>query len=90
MSLKSENKIFQKEENIKNDLSKIIVNNTNDTIIKNNYATKNIDSNVTNNTDQEKADNVKLADACFSLLGIEKDARCPHGLTFFQCMPCSH
>lgn len=42
------------------------------------------------NTDTTKSQIIKEADACFEVLGIDKDNICPHGLKFFQCMPCSH
>ena len=40
--------------------------------------------------DPNKSANVKAAEACFKMLGQETHALCPHGLQFFQCMPCSH
>lgn len=33
---------------------------------------------------------VKEAKACFEFLGVNLEEKCPHGLKFFQCMPCSH
>ena len=33
---------------------------------------------------------IGLAQASFDVLGVDNDAKCPHGLKFFQCMPCSH
>jgi hypothetical protein len=42
------------------------------------------------NQDTTKSQSVKDADACFEFLGQDKDSLCPHGLKFFQCMPCSH
>lgn len=38
----------------------------------------------------DKSDDVKAAEACFKLLGQQPSSKCPHGLEFFQCMPCSH
>ncbi len=32
----------------------------------------------------------EIATYCFDILKVSKDSKCPHGLTFFQCMPCSH
>jgi hypothetical protein len=38
----------------------------------------------------DKSQDIKHAEACFKLLGQETRQLCPHGLQFFQCMPCSH
>jgi hypothetical protein len=38
----------------------------------------------------DKSQDIKNAEACFKLLGQETHQLCPHGLQFFQCMPCSH
>jgi hypothetical protein len=41
-------------------------------------------------TNQNKSETVKQAEACFKLLGQETHQLCPHGVLYFQCMPCSH
>lgn len=40
--------------------------------------------------DVAQGTNKTPAEACFLLCGIDKDAKCPHGLKFYACMPCSH
>lgn len=39
---------------------------------------------------KEKKKDVKIAESLFENLGTPKDSKCPHGLEFFRCMPCSH
>lgn len=43
---------------------------------------------IINNKKKDK--DVKVAEALFEKMGTPKDSKCPHGLAFFQCMPCSH
>lgn len=46
--------------------------------------------NIVKINSDSKSDDVKAAEACFRILGQEPHSLCPHGLQFFQCMPCSH
>lgn len=47
---------------------------------------------ITNNDKSSKPQDIKYSDAYafFTILGQNPDELCPHGLKFFQCMPCSH
>ena len=45
---------------------------------------------ITDNDTSDKPQNIKEANACFTFLGQNPNTLCPHGLQFFQCMPCSH
>ncbi len=59
-------------------------------IQKMNDISKNINEIAKQNTDPNKSDNTKCAEACFTFLGVNPQSKCEHGLTFFQCMDCSH
>ena len=45
---------------------------------------------IAENDTSDKPQAVKEATACFAFLGQNPNTLCPHGLQFFQCMPCSH
>ena len=45
---------------------------------------------IADNDTSDKPQNIKEANACFASVGQKPDSLCPHGLQFFQCMPCSH
>ena len=51
---------------------------------------KNINEIAKQNTDPNKTEDTKCAEACFTFLGVKPNSECEHGLQFFQCMDCSH
>ena len=55
-----------------------------------NIIINNIKKIADSDTNPNKNETIKQAEACFKLLGQETHQLCPHGLQFFQCMPCSH
>ena len=38
----------------------------------------------------QDAEEKKMAEACFAAAGQDPYAKCPHGLSGYACMPCSH
>ena len=59
-------------------------------IQKMNDISKNINEIAKQNTDPNKTEDTKCAEACFTFLGVKPHSECEHGLPFFQCMDCSH
>ena len=81
--------IYKKPQDIKknppiNDLYKKIM------IQKLSVINKNINEIAKQDTDPNKTDDTKCAEACFTFLGVNPHSQCEHGLQFFQCMDCSH
>lgn len=69
--------------------NELITKTNSDLIIKINNLVSTIKT-IIENDDSEKTQVEKEAEACFAFLGQNPNKLCPHGLQFFQCMPCSH
>ena len=81
--------IYKKLQDIKknppiNDIYKNII------VQKLSIINENINEIAKQNTDPNKTDDTKSAEACFTFLGVNPHSECEHGLKFFQCMDCSH
>jgi len=42
------------------------------------------------NDKSDRPRHIKEAEGCFAFAGVDPYEKCPHGLLYFQCMPCSH
>ena len=49
-----------------------------------------IDKIASLNTDPQKSESTKQAEACFTVLGMSINDKCEHGIPAYACMPCSH